>query len=113
VALRLGSILRLGSAPGRSHRAVWLWPFHHNHEKDPALIKPANPAYAPAINVIANGDFSEEPQKLSLNLHGDPRMALLGGAGQAAPATISPLNRSPDRIKRPIQSDLAGRTPFY
>jgi hypothetical protein len=28
--------------------------------------------------VIANGDFSEEPQKLSLNLHGDPCMALRG-----------------------------------
>ena len=30
----------------------------------------------PAINTIANGDFSEEPEKLSLNLHGDLCMAL-------------------------------------
>jgi hypothetical protein len=34
--------------------------------------------HAPAINVIANRDFSEEAQKLSLNLHGDPCMALRG-----------------------------------
>jgi hypothetical protein len=44
----------------------------------PAFAPPANPADAPAINAIANGDFSEEPQKLSLDLHGDPCMALRG-----------------------------------
>ena len=73
------SILRLGSTPGRSHRAGWLWPFHDHHEQHPALVPTANPAHAPTINVIANGDFSEEPQKPSLNLHGDPRMALRCG----------------------------------
>ena len=38
MALRLESILRLRSAPGRSHRAGWLWPFHHNHEQHPAPV---------------------------------------------------------------------------
>jgi hypothetical protein len=50
----------------------------NHHENNPAFVPPANPADAPAINVIANGDFSEKPQKLSLNLHGDPCMALRG-----------------------------------
>ena len=50
------------------------------------LYPPANPADAPAINAIANRDFSEEPQKLGLNLHDDPCMALLGG-------TVKPLQR--------------------
>jgi hypothetical protein len=71
-------ILRLGSAPGRSHRAGWLSPFHHDHEQHLAFVSPANPADAPTINAITNGDFSEEPQKLGLNLHGDPSMALRG-----------------------------------
>jgi hypothetical protein len=38
----------------------------HHHENNPLFVPPANPADAPAINVIANGDFSEEPQKLNL-----------------------------------------------
>jgi hypothetical protein len=42
------------------------------------LIEPFEPGPAPATNVIANGNFSEEPQKLSLNLHGDHAW-LLGG----------------------------------
>jgi hypothetical protein len=100
---RFASInLALGSAPGRSHRARWLWPFHHNHEKHSALMPPANPAYAPAINVIANRDFSEEPQKLSLNLHGDPCISA-GMSSQAALAANFAFNKSPDRIKRSIR----------
>jgi hypothetical protein len=90
------SILRLGNAPGRSHRAGWLWPFRHNREKHSAFVPPANPADAPAINVIANGDFSEEAQKFSLNLHGDPCMALRGWTVKVAPATTQVLNRPPD-----------------
>ena len=39
--------------------------FDHHHENNPAFVPPANPADAPAINAIADGDFSEEPQKLS------------------------------------------------
>jgi hypothetical protein len=74
------SILRLGSVPGRSHRARWRWPFHHNHEQHAALVPTANPADAPAINPTANGDFSEEPQKLRLNLHGDPCIPFGGSA---------------------------------
>jgi hypothetical protein len=46
--------------------------------------KRAGPALAPAINVIADGDFSEEPEKLGLNLHGDPCMTLPGSAVKAA-----------------------------
>jgi transposase len=45
------------------------------HPWSPTVVPSANPADAPAFNVIANGDFSEEPQKLGLNLHGDPCMA--------------------------------------
>jgi hypothetical protein len=75
------SILRQGSAPGRSHRAGWLWPLHHHHEH-PALIPTANPADAPTIDAIHNGDLSEEPQKLGLNLHADP--SLRGSAVKAA-----------------------------
>jgi oxalate decarboxylase len=37
-------------------------------EKDSAFVPTANPADTPAINVIADGDFSEKWQKLSLNL---------------------------------------------
>ena len=50
----------------------------------PALVPPSNPTHAPAINVIADGDFSEEPEKLGLNLHGDPCMTLPGSAVKAA-----------------------------
>jgi hypothetical protein len=39
----------------------------HHHENNTAFVPTTNPADAPAINAIANGDFSEEPQKLSLN----------------------------------------------
>jgi hypothetical protein len=56
----------------------------HHREKDSAFVPLANPADAPAINAIANGDFSEEPKKLSLNLHGDPYMALQGSTVKAA-----------------------------
>jgi hypothetical protein len=38
-----------------------------------------------AINVIANGNFSEKPQKLGLNLHGDSCMAArLGSQARAS-----------------------------
>jgi hypothetical protein len=53
-------------------------------EKDSAFVPTANPADTPAINVIADGDFSEEPEKLGLNLHGDPCMTLPGSAVKAA-----------------------------
>jgi hypothetical protein len=48
------------------------------------LSHSANPANAPIIDAVANGDFSEEPQKLRLNLHGDPCTALRGSAVKAA-----------------------------
>jgi EVE domain len=34
-------------------KARWLWPLHHHHEQHLAFVPPANPADAPAINVIA------------------------------------------------------------
>jgi hypothetical protein len=77
-------------------KARWLWPLHHHHEQHPALVPTANPADAPSINQIANGDFSEEPQKLSLNLHGDPCMAL--GAGQSSGAS--------DQFRRSIDHQI-------
>jgi hypothetical protein len=48
-----------------------------SRQREPGTC-PDQPAYAPAVNAIT-GDFSEEPQKLSLYLHGDPCIALLGG----------------------------------
>jgi hypothetical protein len=45
-----------------------------SQQRDPGTC-PDQPAYAPAVDAIANGDFSEEPQKLGLNLHADPYMA--------------------------------------
>jgi hypothetical protein len=80
-AVRLDQSCAWEAHRAESHRAGWLSPFHHNHEQNPALVPTANPADAPTINVIANGDFSEEPQKLSLNLHGDPCIE----AGQSRP----------------------------
>jgi Tfp pilus assembly protein PilX len=56
-------------------------PLNHHNKESPAFVRPANPANAPTINVIANGDFSEEPQKPILNLHGTN--AWLCGAGQS------------------------------
>jgi hypothetical protein len=47
----------------------------HHHENNPASVPTGNPADTPTINAIANRDLSEEPQKLGLNLHGDPCMA--------------------------------------
>jgi HD-like signal output (HDOD) protein len=59
--------------PRRCRR--WTFPalfraIRHHHEKHPAFVPTAQSADAPAINVIANSDFSEELQKLSLNSHG-------------------------------------------
>jgi hypothetical protein len=65
----------------------------------------------PAINAVANGDSTEEPQKLSLNLHGDPCMTLRGWTVKPWLRPI-PLFNS-DRIKGSIKNDLAGGTPFY
>jgi hypothetical protein len=77
-------ILAPGKRAGPIASAGWLWPFHHHYEQHSALVPPANPAHAPAINVIADGDLSEEPEKLGLNLHGDPCMTLPGSAVKAA-----------------------------
>jgi hypothetical protein len=76
--------LRLGNAPGGSHRAEWLSPFNHNPNSTRHFAPTVNPADAPAINAIANGDFSERPQKPSLNLQGDPCMALRGWTASRA-----------------------------
>jgi hypothetical protein len=60
------------------------WGVARGRPWSPTVVPSANPADAPAINAVANGDFSEEAQKLSLNLHGDPCMALRGSAFKAA-----------------------------
>ena len=52
----------------------WLWPFFHHHEQDTAFVPSANPAEPAAINVIANRDFSEEPQKPRLNMATEERL---------------------------------------
>jgi hypothetical protein len=81
-----------------------------HHENNPAFVPPANPADTQAIDVIANGDFSEEPQKLGLHWHGDPCMASISAklSSQATAAAIPLFNRSADRIRSSIRNDLAG-----
>jgi hypothetical protein len=62
---------------------------------NPAFVPTANPADVPAINAIANGEFSEKPQKVSLNLHGDPCMAA-GLSSQGRLRAISALQQRAD-----------------
>jgi hypothetical protein len=84
-------------------------PVDYDNEKNPALIPPSNPADTPTINVIASGDFSEEPQRLGLNLHGDPCISA-GLSSQGRLRAISFFKS--DRIKSSIKNDLAGGTLF-
>jgi hypothetical protein len=67
------------------------------------LSQPPIPADAPAINVIADGDVSEEAQKPTLNLHGDPCMASRLSS-QAAAAAILLFNSDRIKIKSSISS---------
>jgi hypothetical protein len=79
-----------------------------NHEQHPTFIPTANPADAPAINVIANRDFSEEPQKLGLNLHGDPCISTgLSGQGRLRP--ISLFSSDQQRSDREFDQERFGR----
>ena len=57
--------------------------FNHHHKQDSALVPATDPAHAPAINAFAQGDGPEEPQKLGLDFHNDPSMALSGGTVKA------------------------------
>ena len=51
--------------------------------------QPPNPANAPPINAIANGGWFEQPQKLGLNLHGNPCMARWGGTVKPTASQLS------------------------
>jgi len=53
-----------------SHCTAAPWLFHHHDEQNPALVPPANPANAPAVNVIAQSDGLEQAQELGLDFHG-------------------------------------------
>jgi hypothetical protein len=44
-------------------------PLYHHDEQHVALIPPAQPAYLPAINVIAQLDRPKKPQESRVNLH--------------------------------------------
>jgi hypothetical protein len=66
-----------------------------------------NPADAPAFDAIANGDFSEEPQKLSLDLHGTHGSA---GLDSSAALVTSPVVRKNSCwLKLPVNQRLPAR----
>ena len=53
--------------------------------------------------MIADGDFSEEPEKLGLNLHGDPCIS----AGLSSQGRLRPISLfNSDRMKSSIRGDL-------
>ena len=85
----------------------------HHHEQHPALVRAANLADTPAINVIANRNFFEKPEKLILNLHRDPVRGSGGLDSQAAAAAIPLFDRPLGRIKSSIGMGLAGGSSFY
>jgi hypothetical protein len=68
-----------------SHRL----PFHHDDKEHATLVPTADPADTPTINAIPNRNFFEKPQKLSLNVHGDPCMARRGGTIKATTQQVS------------------------
>ena len=47
-------------------------PFDHHYEEDPTFVPTGNPADAPTIDSIADGNWVEQAQELGLNLHGHP-----------------------------------------
>jgi len=58
--------LRSGAAAWRFHACN---PLYHHDEQHVTFIPPAQPAHAPAINVIAQLDRPEKPQELRFNMH--------------------------------------------
>jgi hypothetical protein len=54
----------------------------HHKKEDAALVPTANPAYAPAINAVADYGRLADAEKLGLNFHSHPCMARLGGNSQ-------------------------------
>src|SRR5450759_1986619 len=70
------SITGTGTKPSAiSGEPIWSdglpWSLHHHHKENAAFVPTAQPAYAPAIDALANCGRPAQPQKPGFNLHED------------------------------------------
>src|ERR1700680_4165109 len=71
-----GAFLRPGPATRRFSAGHVGNALDHHHEQHSAFIPPAQPAHAPAIQVIAKLDRLEKPQELRFNMHSPLRTCM-------------------------------------
>jgi hypothetical protein len=74
----IAASLRQGAATTTQRFPAWLigHALDHHHEQYTAFIPSAQPAHAPAIQVITNLDRPAEPQELRLNMHSPLRTCM-------------------------------------
>jgi hypothetical protein len=71
-------------------------PLDHHKKEDTALVPTAYPAYAPAIDLVAQGCWLGEPQEASLNFHSHLCIARVGGTVKAMLASSNGIALPPD-----------------